>query len=240
MQITICDDQERDRVRITDILTNIATELQENFTILEFDNPSALLNSFKQSIPDTILLDIDMPDGDGITIANTIGTQYPYLPILFVTNHDNMVFEAIKCSPFRFIRKSLLQEELSEAMVSLSKKFAKETILFDIKTGSFTTTCQLSDIIYIESNRHYLDIHTTKDTYHIRGKIADYDKRLMEYGFLRIHISYLVNIRYIYQLSSKGVILDDKTLLPISRERTDAIKLQYTRQLERFVHGIHI
>lgn len=48
MQITICDDQERDRVRITDILTNIATELQENFTILEFDNPSAywiLLNN---------------------------------------------------------------------------------------------------------------------------------------------------------------------------------------------------
>ena len=125
-------------------------------------------------------------------------------------------------------------------MQSLIKKLANETILIDIKTSSFTTTCQLSDIIYMESNRHYLDIHTTKDIYHFRGKLADYDKRLTEYGFLRIHISYLVNIRYIYQLSSKGVLLDDKTLLPISRDRTDAIKLQYIRQLERFVHGIHI
>ena len=240
MRITIFYDQERDRARITDILTNLAKELQEDFTISEFDNQYMLFDSFKQSIPDAILLDIDMPEGNGITIANTLGSQYPYLPIMFVTNHDNMVFEAIKCNPFRFIRKSLLQEELTEAMQSLIKKLANETILIDIKTSSFTTTCQLSDIIYMESNRHYLDIHTTKDIYHFRGKLADYDKRLTEYGFLRIHISYLVNIRYIYQLSSKGVLLDDKTLLPISRDRTDAIKLQYIRQLERFVHGIHI
>ena len=108
MRITICDDQERDRARITDILTNLAKELQEDFTISEFDNQYMLFDSFKQSIPDAILLDIDMPEGNGITIANTLGSQYPYLPIMFVTNHDNMVFEAIKCNPFRFIRKSLL------------------------------------------------------------------------------------------------------------------------------------
>ena len=70
--------------------------------------------------------------------------------------------------------------------------------------------------------------------------MSDYDKRLTDYGFVRIHVGYLVNVRYIYQLSSKGVLLDDKKLLPVSRDRIDEIKLQYSRQLERFVHGIHI
>ena len=64
MRITICDDQERDRARITDILTNLAKELQEDFTISEFDNQYMLFDSFKQSIPDAILLDIDMPEGN--------------------------------------------------------------------------------------------------------------------------------------------------------------------------------
>ncbi len=240
MHITVCDDQSRDRKQITDILNNIAATLQINFVIQEFDNPHDLLDSFEKDTPDALLLDIDMPEGDGITVANTLAAQYPLLPILFVTNHDNMVFEAVKCSPFRFIRKSHLQEELAEAIPALTAKLANETFLFDIRNGSSTIKCQITDIIYIESIRHYLDIYTTTDVYHVRGKLADYDNRLNNYGFLRIYISYLVNVRYIYQISSKGVLLDNKKLLPVSRNRMDEIKLQYARQLERFVHGIHI
>ena len=201
MHITVCDDQSRDRKQITDILNNIAATLQMDFVIQEFDNPHDLLDSFKKDTPDALLLDIDMPEGDGITVANTLAAQYPLLPILFVTN---------------------------------------QTFLFDIRNGSSTIKCQITDIIYIESIRHYLDIYTTTDVYHVRGKLADYDNRLNNYGFLRIYISYLVNVRYIYQISSKGVLLDNKKLLPVSRNRMDEIKLQYARQLERFVHGIHI
>lgn len=240
MHITICDDQPRDRKQITDLLNHIAVTLRTEFIISEYDNPDDLFASFEQATPDAILLDINMPNEDGITIANTLGIQYPLLPILFVTNHDNMVFEAVKCSPFRFIRKSHLQEELSEAIPALTAKLANETFLFDIKNGSSTIKCQITDIIYIESSRHYLDIYTTSGVYHIRAKMSDYDKRLTDYGFVRIHVGYLVNVRYIYQLSSKGVLLDDKKLLPVSRDRIDEIKLQYSRQLERFVHGIHI
>lgn len=240
MHITICDDQALDRKHITDTLNQISSSLQTNFIISEFDNPHDLFESFTQSVPDALLLDIDMPEGDGITIANTLSNQYPLLPILFVTNHDNMVFEAVKCSPFRFIRKSHLQEELAEAIPALTAKLANETFLFDIRNGSSTIKCQITDIIYIESSRHYLDIYTTNGVYHIRAKMSDYDKRLTDYGFVRIHVGYLVNVRYIYQLSSKGVLLDDKKLLPVSRDRIDEIKLQYSRQLERFVHGIHI
>lgn len=240
MHITICDDQPRDRKQITDLLNHIADTLRTEFIISEYDNPDDLFASFEQATPDAILLDINMPNEDGITIANTLGIQYPLLPILFVTNHDNMVFEAVKCSPFRFIRKSHLQEELSEAIPALTAKLANETFLFDIRNGSSTIKCQITDIIYIESSRHYLDIYMTNGVYHIRAKMSDYDKRLTDYGFVRIHVGYLVNVRYIYQLSSKGVLLDNKKLLPISRDRIDEIKLQYTRQLERFVHGIHI
>ena len=240
MKIIICDDQAIDRAQIIDTLKNISTTLPTEFEISESHNQKELLTYFSQHTPDAVLLDIDMPDESGITLANTLGMQYPLLPILFVTNHDNMVFEAVKYSLFRFIRKSHLQEELTEAIPALYEKVAKETVLFNIRNDSSTIRCRIVDIIYIESNRHYLDIYTTTEVYHVRGKLADYDKRLTEYGFVRVHMSYLVNVRYIYQISSNGVLLDNQNLLPVSRKRMDEIKLQYARQLERFVHGIHI
>ncbi len=240
MHIAICDDQPQDRKLVADTLKTIAFNLHTEFDILEFDNQQSLLETINQTTIDAVLLDIDMPNQDGITIANTLGRQYPMLPILFVTNYDNLVFEAIKSSPFRFIRKTFLQEELLEAMNALLTKLANEMILLELKNGSSTSKCPILNIIFIESNRHYLDIYTIQENYHIRGKLSDYDKKLADYGFIRIHVSYLVNVRYIYQISSKGVILDNKKFLPVSRDRIDEIKLQYTRQSERFIHGIYL
>ena len=59
--------------------------------------------------------------------------------------------------------------------------------------------------------------------------MSDMEQKLIPYGFIRIHKSYLVNYRYIKNIQPACVVLDNKKQLPVSRYRLDDIKVEFRR-----------
>ena len=58
------------------------------------------------------------------------------------------------------------------------------------------------EIMYLKSNKHYIEFYMGDEKqYLIRGKMDDMEEALRNYGFIRIHASYLVNLKYITQTS---------------------------------------
>jgi DNA-binding NtrC family response regulator len=64
--------------------------------------------------PDVLLLDLGLPDGEGLDLLRTIRLQYPNLPVIVVTANDslNNAIASIKIGAFHFISKPYVPDEL--------------------------------------------------------------------------------------------------------------------------------
>ena len=237
MRIVICDDQKMDIDYTKEQLLKLQPVLHSKMEIFELMDGDTMLHDIIKEKIEIVLLDIDMPQITGIELAEQLIKEIPMIKIIFLTNRADLVFQTIRFRPYRFIRKSHMEEELKETITSLEVKLLEEEYVFEFSKSKNVFACKIKDILYIESQKHYLVIHTNQRCHKIRGKISDYEERLVTYGFIRVNIAYLVNVRYIYSVSSKYVIMDNGENISISRGKAEQVKREYLIGLERFVNG---
>lgn len=237
MRVGICDDDPESVKAAENIIQSFAIE-RNDVVLFRFDSVDTVVDDIISNGVEVLLLDIDMPGRDGIAIGDALAQRDASLNIIFFTNKDDMVFRAIYCHPFRFVRKSHMQTELMEALTSVYRKLSEEQMIICFEDKHDSIRLQIRDISYIESYRHYINIHTGQMVHTIRGKLSAYEERLSGLGFIRIHIGYLVNIRYIYRMTADVVQLDDGTELTVSRKYSQTARDSYNRGIERYVNGI--
>jgi DNA-binding LytR/AlgR family response regulator len=235
--ILICDDDREDLELEKSLVRSELDEIIENYELYDFDSPAGLIKDRELvEKSDLIILDIDMSGCDGIEFAGKLVSDYIDTNIIFVTSRDDLVFDAAKYRPIGFVRKERLNDELGEVIRRALKKIKDEMVLYDFNKSGFKL--KVSDITYLESRSHYIHIHTVDDETVIRGTMMEYQDKLQGYGFIRVHSGFIVNVRYIYSVSSKQVVLDGGLELPVSRKNANKTKKLYANYVRRFVHGI--
>ena len=115
MKVAICDDSEQDIADLKEKLLKIIEGQIENCEIHVYTDVTKFLKEIHTISFDGIFLDIDMPQMTGIQAAQRVREALPDVGLVFVSSCESMVFEAIKTTPLRFIRKARLEEELEEA-----------------------------------------------------------------------------------------------------------------------------
>lgn len=90
---------------------------------------------------------------------------------------------------------------------------------------------RIEDIMYIETSRHKNLFHTTDGIFSIYKKLKEIETDLKEFGFLRIHQSVLVNMRYIQKISSYILTLKNGKELSVPKSRYQEVKKQYANHL---------
>lgn len=147
----MCDDEPE----MTDYISDRLREYYpEDCEIMKYEDGESLLADSRKQLFDALFLDIDMPGLDGMELAKTIRESYQYIKIIFVTNKDNLVYSSLKYVPFRFIRKTHLEEEFPEAANALRDSIAQSnaTVIFNTKNGEIFV--QVCDIVYAEIKNH--------------------------------------------------------------------------------------
>lgn len=172
INIAICDDNKIFIDNMKTKIIKISKNMKYNTEIFIYTDGNILLNEIceeKESI-DVLMLDIDMPHISGLQIANEIRKRKLNITLIFVSAHDEMVFDAIQYQPFRYIRKTRLDEELPQVLEDvfelLKDKDDKYTI---IKTDEGNKKIKNSEIMHIEVDKRKL-------------KICMYDGRVMYIG----------------------------------------------------------
>ena len=84
------------------------------------------------------------------------------------------------------------------------------------------------DIIYIETSRHKNVFYTAGETYSIYKKMDELEVELAGMGFVRIHQSFLINMRYIGKLGSYVMVLTTGKEISVPKSRYPEVKRQYT------------
>lgn len=177
-------------------------------------------------------LDIDMPKINGLEFAKLILQQQPDAVLIFVSAKEEYVFESFRVHPFFFIRKSKFEEDLEHAVSDLSRRYQtveqKTCTIWDELGHPFELS--LVDTLYLEAKDKYVNIVTQDGGFFIRNTLSDMEKTLEEYRFIRIHKSYLVNLRAIYAIKYDKVILDGGLELPLSRRKVAEVKKRFCQE----------
>jgi two-component system, chemotaxis family, chemotaxis protein CheY len=111
-KILIVDDAEFLRVRISKILTG------EGFEVIEADNGSNALEKYKEMHPDLVLMDVTMPEMDGLTALKAIREIDSHARVIMLTalGQESVVLDAIKSGAKDFIVKPFEQERVIGAI----------------------------------------------------------------------------------------------------------------------------
>lgn len=176
---------------------------------------------------DLVFLDIDMPRMSGLEFAKE--NKDNKFSIVFVTNRDDLVFEAYNTTnTLGFVRKSNLEEDLP-LVFDRFKRESQGSIHLTVKSGTSLRKIKYSEIFYVEKVSHNVILHTLTDDVTMRKTITDVESLLTNHGFVRTHIGFLVNMTYIKLIDTNSVKLSNGKSVPISRQNSKLVKDKFMR-----------
>ena len=190
-----------------------------------------LLDSLDGTTYDLILLDIDMPGLDGIEVGKRVKAFDHAVPVVFVSECEERVFESFSVQPLGFVRKSNFLNDIA-AVVEMYEKYrdmtqSAEHVEFAARTS--LVSLKISQIRYMEGSRNYQMVYLIDqdEPIEIKMTMERLEEKMNPYGFIRIHKGYLVNYRFIRRIDTSQVILMDGTELPIGRSKVQEVRSQY-------------
>ena len=223
MKIAICDDNQA----FAETLANyIEAEYKSLDLLIEFFSSGEefvkYYKSGKKSF-DVILLDIEMKQINGIEAAHQIRKIDSHVVIIFITSHDELASLGYEVSAFRFLIKPVKAKKLIEALEAVRAQVSSEKTIH-VRNTEGEHTININDILFFEARNQQVNIQTTSGEFIQRYSMSDYVEELVKYDFIPVHRSYLVNMKYVKGLNKQGIVLQDDTVLPISRLRYAEVK----------------
>lgn len=225
LRIAYCEDEIIQIQYMKEIIEQWANKNRIEYSFSGFCSGEEFLFENEENYPyDVIFLDIDMEQMDGMNLARKIRENDSKLPIIFLTNRKEYVFEGYEVNAYRYLLKPINENKLGEVFNQIIKLCEKEKrYLIEKQEGQFVKIT-LEDIIYLEANGHYITINTVKDIITVKKSLQDEinaicidGQTLFENGFISTHRSFLVNIKYIERVLKTECILSNNKSVPISR-----------------------
>ncbi|MDC3413578.1 response regulator transcription factor [Aquibacillus sp. 3ASR75-11] len=112
-----------DHAVLRDGLKNILEMANDLTVVCEAVSGDEALLKLKKCDPDIVLMDINMPNTDGITVTEIIKKKYPNIKIVILTmyNHDEYFMSAIRVGADGYLLKDAPSEQVVEAIRQVAK-----------------------------------------------------------------------------------------------------------------------
>ena len=217
----MCDDDNLCRQQAVNAIENVTKSL--DVLVDAFDNGYELLKRFNTVKYDLIMLDIEMPTIDGITLAKKIRDLSENVYIVFLTSHIELALEGYEVNALRYLTKPINLIKLKEILDYISLKQGKEEVLW-IKTEDTEEKIKLSDIFYFEAQNQNVIINCGSKEYVTRYNLKEFEKELVNKNFIRVHRGYLVSLEKITKLGKGCVYLETDICIPVSRSKEKELK----------------
>lgn len=177
-----------------------------------------------EEVVDAIFCDINMPDLNGMDFVRSLAAP----PIVvFTTAYSEYAIDGYKVDAVDYLLKPFGLDDFQRAAMKVKKQYDlqntqpvqisapdEDEALF-LKTDYKVVRVNISDIKYVEGMSEYLKIYLNdRKPLVVLLSMKKLEERLPHY-FMRIHRSYIVNLKYIQEVNKNRVILDADTYLPI-------------------------
>lgn len=229
LQVAVCDDEKTFRDYFTQRIGGYFQERKIPHDIHTFSSGEDLLRAAGTVEPDVVFLDISMREMDGIEAAKLLRERNRNICIIFVTGYMNYVLEGYKVMALRYLIKSQFDVSFEECMEAVLRQFHlhRDQLLFSFMTGEVYLTPD--EISMVESRGHRLLFYGAKGGLlgQMTEKLDVVETVLRAYEFLRVHKSYLVNMKYITQINHYRLYLSSGMELSVPKARYPGVRMEY-------------
>lgn len=257
LHITICDDEQTQLTLLESFVTEWARLQKYEPEINLCQNADQFLFwQEEKKEPDIILLDIDMPGMDGLSLARKLRSDGRAAQIIFITGLTDYVLEGYDVEAVSYLIKPVKKERLFSCLDKAKERCGRQAPTLLLETPGGAARIKLADICYLESDAHDTQVHfilspnspsgnfphaaelmNTCPSDAIRCKTGIHELEIQlqaqSRSFFKIHRSYLVNLSYVSKITRKDVLMDTGEILPVARGRWEALNkayLDYYRQ----------
>jgi two-component system, LytTR family, response regulator len=178
--------------------------------------------------PDLLLLDIQMPGGDGFDVVRALPSAHTPV-IIFITAHDDYALRAFDVAAVDYLLKPFDRARFNEAIDRAKKSAPRDlrTAFFAVRKRDRTIVVPVREVDWIEAEGKYVRLHVRDQSYLVRDAIAAVERRLDARAFVRIHRSTIVNLRRVTEIREDSVVvLNDGTELLMSRRFGAKVRAQ--------------
>lgn len=231
IKIAFCDDEMEVLHQMNELLDRYQVERNEDITYAAFQSPFELLTEIEKGIrPDILFLDVVMPGQNGMDVAKEIRQYDTNMKIIFLTSSPEFAVESYTVGAYFYQLKPIWEESffrLMDSVLSECEKKKKNSLILRSKDG--ITRVNLQQLEYCEVLGRKLLFHLENGAVlESAGSLDDLAGQLMQYSnFFRPHRSFLVNMEYIQNISSRSIKMVNDAVIPIPHGKCSEIKNTY-------------
>lgn len=210
MKAVIVDDD-------TEFTKQLKTYLNQTFQDIQMDTYISFCNDIYTKEYDCVFLDVMLKEGESFEYGMNISKLYPHTIIVYISSVDHFVYESYQQNTFFFIRKSHFNEDYQNFVKKYQKMHLRiqEEISFIIKGVHIHIKQQ--DIIYVESLRNQIIIHTPIQTYTSYQTLKQTYQELNHHNFYKFNNHIIINLDYVVSIQKQHIELIKQICIPFTR-----------------------
>jgi len=234
MKIAICDDHKettdaflnktKDVCRSKNIEAHFSSYLDGEKLLFALDDYA--------SRPDVLLLDINMPGIDGLTVAEELRRRDLPIEIIFITVSDQIehwqkAFD-LEASNY-FIKNRNTDERFRDVLCrAIERAEERKTEILTVNCAGQTRNINIKRIYFFECQHNILTVHYVvgqqRKHFDFYSTVAKMENILWKKGFVKCHRSFLVNVEYILEVGVDEIVLTDGRTVPIGKTKKTVVE----------------
>lgn len=214
-----------DELLIAEMLKEMLIELGYRVVAIAKNYSMAMENLQNHPEINFAFIDVNLGSGQsGIDLAETLNQNFKGIPFIFLTSYSDSktVREAIEKKPQSYLVKPFSKSDVFVALEIFKSKENSVNRFVEIKEGSHTIKIKHQDILWIKSENIYLEIKTNTKKHIVRNSLDRFLEKMNDSDFVKIHRSYLVNLKQISSVNKQYAIITEHKI-PISRIHYDKL-----------------
>lgn len=213
-------------------------------SVSECGSGAEAIDAIRESRPDLLFLDVQMPEVDGFDVLEMLGCDAPPA-VIFVTAYDQYALRAFEAAALDYLLKPFDDARFARALGRAKQQLANLVSRqpsplrrIPIKAKGRMLFVDAGDIDWIDAAGYYACLHVGKETHIVRRTLSDLERDLGDDEFMRIHRSTVVNLERVngLELQEDGaceVLLESKVRLQVSRRHRKRLQDRLDGRMRR-------
>lgn len=203
-----------------EVIKSHAGKIKELDLVASFTDPLKAFEYFQENPADLVLLDINMPDLNGIQLAKLINTK---AEIVFTTAYSEYATDGFELAATDYLLKPIRFERflkmISRVKENLQSRNKEQDSLF-VKDGSKWVRIELSKLMFVQANDNYVVFQEDENKVMARMTLSEVNNLIPNKSFIQIHRSFIVNSTKINKIENHMIELNG-IKIPVSRKYRD-------------------
>lgn len=221
-KIAICDDSKEDTGYVAGLLKKWSAQRQMAVQAECFPSAESFLFQYAEDKNyDILLLDIEMEQMDGVTMARQIRRDNETVQIVFITGYSEYIAEGYEVAALHYLLKPVNEEKLFAVLDRAVEKLRRSERCLTLALSGEMVRIPLHEIRYLDVQQNYVTVHGKAD-YTVKKSLGEFEK-LLDEEFFRLGRGGIVNLSYISRVTKTDVYLKDGSVLPLPRGKYEAL-----------------